>query len=65
MKRACAVLLAVLCGCGRSESPEARDVRPVIGVSLLNLSNEFVVTLREAMEARAKELGVRLIVNDG
>ena len=64
MKRACAVLLAVLCGCGRSEGPEARVVRPVIGVSLLNLSNEFVVTLREAMEARAKELGVRLIVND-
>jgi len=64
MKRTCAVLLAVLCGCGRSERPEARDVRPVIGVSLLNLSNEFVVTLREAMEARAKELGVRLIVND-
>lgn len=64
MKRACAVLLAVLCGCGRSEGPEARAARPVIGVSLLNLSNEFVVTLREAMEARAKELGVRLIVND-
>ncbi|HNX33901.1 MAG TPA: sugar ABC transporter substrate-binding protein [Kiritimatiellia bacterium] len=64
MKRFCAVLLALLCGCGRSGSPEARDGRPVIGVSLLNLSNEFVVTLREAMEARAKELGVMLIVND-
>jgi inositol transport system substrate-binding protein len=64
MKRMCAVLLAVVCGCGRAGSPESRDARPVIGVSLLNLSNEFVVTLREAMEARAKELNVRLIVSD-
>jgi len=58
-----AVVLAVLCGCGRSESPSAKG--PVIGVSLLNLSNEFVVTVRDAMEAHAKELGVRLIINDG
>ena len=57
------VMLAVLCGCGRSGAPEAKG--PVIGVSLLNLSNEFVVTLRDAMEARAKELGVSLIINDG
>jgi inositol transport system substrate-binding protein len=63
MKRICVALLAVLCGCGRSGAPEAKE--PVIGVSLLNLSNEFVVTLRDAMEARAKEVGVRLIVNDG
>jgi len=64
MKRMCAVFLAVLCGCGRSDNHGAHDGRPVIGVSLLNLSNEFVVTVREAMEARAKELNVRLIVND-
>jgi len=63
MKRMCVAVLALLCGCGRSGSPEAGG--PVIGVSLLNLSNEFVVTVRDAMEARAKELGVRLIVNDG
>jgi len=64
MKRACVLLLAVLCGCGRSGDQGARDARPVIGVSLLNLSNEFVVTLREAMASHAKELNVRLIVND-
>lgn len=64
MKRGFVLLLAVWCGCSRSGSPETRDGRPVIGVSLLNLSNEFVVTLRDAMEARAKELGVRLLVND-
>ena len=36
----------------------------VIGVSLLNVSNEFIVMLNKAMDAKAKELGVELIVND-
>lgn len=36
----------------------------VIGVSLLNLSSEFIVMLHRAIEAKAKEAGVRLIVND-
>jgi inositol transport system substrate-binding protein len=38
--------------------------QPVIGVSLLNLSNEFIVMLNQAMQDKAKQLGVRLIVND-
>jgi len=38
--------------------------RIVIGVSLLNLSNEFIVDIRDAMEAKAAELGVRLIITD-
>jgi inositol transport system substrate-binding protein len=37
---------------------------PVIGVSLLNLSSEFIVMLNRSMEDKARELGVRLIVND-
>jgi len=48
--------------------PPARGRRPaagkkpiVIGVSLLNLSNEFIVTLDQAIERRAKQLGVTLI----
>jgi inositol transport system substrate-binding protein len=62
VKRIIAGLIVVgLCGCGGPESGE----RPVtIGVSLLNLSNEFIVMLRQAMEAEAKAQGVRLIVND-
>jgi inositol transport system substrate-binding protein len=36
----------------------------VVGVSLLNLSSEFIVMLNKAMEAKAKELHVKLIVND-
>jgi inositol transport system substrate-binding protein len=35
-----------------------------VGVSLLNLSSEFIVMVNGAMEAKAKEMGVRLVVND-
>jgi inositol transport system substrate-binding protein len=38
--------------------------QPVIGVSLINLSNEFIVMLNGAMEEKARELGVRLVVVD-
>jgi len=60
--------LALLCGCGREAavSPDDAPGRPrvVIGVSLMNLSSEFIVMLNHAMDAKAKELGVQLIVND-
>lgn len=36
----------------------------VIGVTLLNLSNEFIVDIREAMESKAAQMGVKLIVTD-
>lgn len=53
--------IAMLSGCGRTaDGPK----RPVIGVSMMNLSNEFIAMLNKAMEAKAKELGVTLIVND-
>ncbi len=68
------LLLAALLlvpGCRRAEplsdSPAntgGGEPRLVIGVSLLNLSSEFIVLLNQAMEAKAKELGVRLLVND-
>jgi len=59
------LLSLVLTGCNRQESnaPSAAG-SPVIGVSLLNLSSEFIVMLNQAMTAKARELGVRLIVND-
>ncbi len=56
-----AVALQLLCGCGR---PESGEKQITIGVTLLNLSNEFIVMIHQAMEAKAKELGVKLIVND-
>lgn len=36
----------------------------VIGVALMNLSNEFIVMLEGSMQAKARELGVDLIMND-
>jgi inositol transport system substrate-binding protein len=40
------------------------DDRLAVGVSLLNLSNEFIVDIREALEAKAAELNVKLIITD-
>ncbi len=64
MRKVVVVLLSVLCGCGRPERPATPDARPVIGVSLLNMANEFIVTIHEAMTDRAKELGVQLVITD-
>lgn len=36
----------------------------VIGVSLLNVSNEFIVNIKEAIEAQAEALDVKVIIND-
>jgi inositol transport system substrate-binding protein len=47
-------------GCARQQG--SRPI--VIGVSLLNLSSEFIVMLEGSMQAKAQELGVRLILND-
>ena len=62
--------LFILGGCSRKESAPGADIparttKPLtIGVSLLNLSSEFIVMLNKAMEGKAKELDVKLIVND-
>ena len=66
MKRIAVWIMAVaLAGCSGSRSAASRPAEgPVIGVSLLNLSNEFIVMLNRAMDRRARQLGVRLIVND-
>jgi inositol transport system substrate-binding protein len=64
LRIAVGMLVAALCGCGRNEQGAGGEKPIVIGVSLLNLSSEFIVMLDEAMEAKAKELGVKLIVSD-
>ena len=56
--------IAALGGCGRRGQAADGGTQVVVGVSLLNLSSEFIVMLNEAMEAKADELGVKLIVND-
>lgn len=62
-------LILTLGACGRRESgptgtgsPEHQPI--TVGVSLLNLSSEFIVMLNRGLQSKAKELGVRLIVND-
>lgn len=64
------LLSALACGgCGgetaQDKAPENDGKKQItVGVSLLNLSSEFIVLLNKAMGERAKQLGVRLIVND-
>ena len=61
-RRAFLAVLAAACafeGCsGGRPAAGGGHQRPVIGVSLLNLSNEFIVMLNQAMQAKAKALGV-------
>jgi len=64
------VLAGGVAGCGPKRAASPEDTSPpsrkrvVIGVTLLNLSSEFIVMLNRAMEQKAGELGVKLIVND-
>jgi inositol transport system substrate-binding protein len=55
-------------GCSREAAPPgdsaAGTKKITVGVSLLNLSSEFIVMLNKALDAKAKELDVKLIVND-
>lgn len=53
-----------LTACKQEGASSADGKSPVVGVSLMNLSSEFIVMINQAMEERAKELGVRIIVND-
>lgn len=63
-------LWALLGGCQQTASPARSPGTPagekplVIGVSLMNVSSEFISMLNQTMEEKARELGVTLIVND-
>jgi len=67
---ACLLCLALATGgCGPSDSKTANTGEPgqrpvTIGLSLMNLSSEFIVMVNNAVESRAKELGIRLLVTD-
>jgi len=49
---------------GGSSDSKADDGKIVIGVSMLNLSNEFIVQIKDGIEAKAEELGVEVLIND-
>ena len=54
-----AALLALL---WMAKPDPSREDGVVIGVSLLNLSNEFIVDIKEAMEAKAAAMGANAII---
>jgi inositol transport system substrate-binding protein len=62
-------MFVLLVGCGRQDSPATNQTpgkdRPlVIGVSLMNLSSEFISMINEAIDAKGRGLGVKLLVTD-
>ena len=58
-------LLTILAftGCNQSGDKAASD-KPVIGVTMLSMQNEFIVNVSDEMEKKAKEAGVELITVD-
>jgi len=52
------------CNNGNDNPNNKGEQKPVIGASMLSLQSEFVVNVKDAMEARAKEKNITLIVND-
>ncbi|WP_042462222.1 sugar ABC transporter substrate-binding protein [Neobacillus dielmonensis] len=64
------LVFLLIAGCGMQTTGTAKkddkkkDDQIVIGVSLLNLGNEFIVQIKNGIEKKAKELGVKVIIND-
>jgi len=59
----------IFSGCSRDAASDKKMATDgtrqlIIGVSLMNLSSEFIVLINKAMLARAKDLDVKMIVND-
>jgi inositol transport system substrate-binding protein len=49
----------------KAAEPAKADKKITVGVSLLGLKNEFIMNIKNAMDAKAKELGVNVIISDG
>jgi inositol transport system substrate-binding protein len=60
--------LVIMNGCNQSQSGgennDSEEKKLVIGATMLSMQNEFVVNVADAMEAKANELGAKLIVVD-
>ena len=66
MKRLLSLFLfttLVFTGCNQS-SDKADGDKPVIGVTMLSMQNEFIVNVSDEMEKKAQEAGVELITVD-
>lgn len=56
---------ALFGGCNQSSSNESgQSDKLVIGATMLSMQNEFIVNVSDAMEEKAKEMGVELITVD-
>jgi inositol transport system substrate-binding protein len=58
------IAAALLTGCNQSSDKESGSDKLVIGATMLSMQNEFIVNVSDAMEAKAKEMGVELITVD-
>lgn len=59
------IALAILTGCSQtSEKEKGGAKKPVIGVTMLSMQNEFIVNVSDEMTKKAEELGVELITVD-
>lgn len=62
------VAAVLLAGCNQSSEKkggaEGAGEKLVIGATMLSMQNEFIVNVSDAMEAKAKEMGVELITVD-
>lgn len=62
------IATALLAGCNQSSNKESGSEgggdKLVIGATMLSMQNEFIVNVSDAMEAKAKEMGVELITVD-
>lgn len=52
------------CGHRQKKESSSESERIKIGATMLSMQNEFVVNVKDAMDDKAKELGVTLITND-
>lgn len=60
------MLMVTMIGCAKKEAKEEGPRKLVIGVTLQNMSEEFMTMLRGAMERKLAEYpNVELIINDG
>lgn len=58
----CLFAALLLGSCNSNKSGEGKEL--VIGATMLSMQNEFVVNVSDEMEAKAKELGVELVMVD-
>ncbi len=61
-------LAIIIASCNQSKTSESEESgegkKLVIGATMLSMQNEFIVSVSDEMEAKAKELGVELITVD-